>query len=975
MPQNSVMTMARTRDGYLWFGTVEGLVRFDGVRFTIFDRTNTPEIGNSHITALWEDRAGALWIGTAGGGLTQLRGGKFTRFTTRDGLAENYVTALCEDRDGAIWVGTFSRGLSRWQNGRWTAVGTGEGGLPNAHVQALAADRHGHLWVGMDRFLVELTPGDGGVAAAKLTAFPLPGDTESRAVVSLCVDRAGVLWVGTTEGLQKFEQGAFVPRGEGKEAFRTVPVMALTEDRAGWVWVGTDRGSVFRGKQGDFAECPTQGPMPEQPVRAFCQDPSGALWVGTDGGGLVRLRHGRIGAYTTRDGLSGDLVRPILQDPAGTIWVGTATGLNRFENGGFVPVVAAAPAWPEPKPLGRTNALTLDPQGQLVLASPGEGAGAFCLAEKRLVPLTSQVTPPVISLLSDRAGNVWVGSTRGVTAYAAADAAPLPLPKEGFTDAHIESLFEDRAGNIWVGTVDAGLGRYRDGKFTRWTMADGLGDNHVLGFHEDRAGSLWIGTHGGGLIRFRDGQFVTITSRDGLYDDLAFSIIEDDTGELWMSGNKGIYRASLRELNAFADGEIKRVRSYGYGAADGMISRECNGTSPAGWKMRDGTLWFPTIKGVAVVNPAQRNPEPPRMVIERVVVDRVRHSLVGGEGSVTLQPGQEELEIEYTGLSWQRPQQIRFEFRLAGLDRDWTNAGTRRAAYFSHLPAGTYNFEVRADNGDGVWSLAPAMLRVVVLPPFWQTWWFLLLAGALVAAAVTGGFWWRGRQLRQRYAMRRDFSRRLIAAHETERRRVAAELHDGLGQTLAMLKNSALFATQNAHDLPTARRQIEQITEHSAQAISEVREIAYNLRPYLLDRLGLTKALRSMLHKVAPNGSPALDVDIDNLDGVFGAEAEMSVYRIVQESVNNVLKHADATRATVCVEVREEAVHLLIEDDGRGFVVGATRNGDRPGFGLIGIAERVRLLDGTQVIESAPGQGTRISIRLPYERRILRPES
>ncbi|MDQ6654817.1 MAG: histidine kinase, partial [Verrucomicrobiota bacterium] len=808
-----------------WLGTVEGLVRFDGVRFVVFDRQNTPQIGNSHVTALLEDHAGTLWIGTAGGGITRYGDGRFSLVTARDGLAEDYVTALAEDERGSVWAGTLGHGVSRWEDGKWTRFGAREG-LPNEHVQTLAVDSAGALWIGLDGALAKIEHG-------KIAAFPLPAEAAGEAVVSLCVDRPGELWVGTTKGLRRFERDHFAAV-DGLPAALQSGVTALSLDQAGKLWLGTSEGAVYQRTAGAFGVVATREDLPKAAVRSFFPDADGDLWIGTYGGGLVRLRHGRIGVYTTADGLSAESIRPILQDASGAIWVGTSGGLDRFDNGTFTEVTQA-----------RTNTLTTGP-GQTLFIAPGvEKQGATRLADGQRVSLwPEREIPSVIALLCDRAGQLWIGTIKGLFTGPSDGSGALSLASATLQDAHVESLFQDRAGSIWIGTINDGLNRYADGRFTQWTTANGLPDNHILGFYEDRAGALWIGTHGGGLLRYKAGKFVTITSKDGLYDDLAFSILEDDAGMLWMSGNKGIYRASLAELNAFADGRATRVHSYGYGAADGMISRECNGASPAGGKMRDGTLWFPTIKGVAVVDAMKQNNAPPHVVLESAMVDRQPHSL--GE-KLTLHPGEEELEVQYTALSWQRPQEVRFEYQLAGLTRDWTSAGTRRTAYFSHLPPGSYTFQVRADNGDGVWS-AVASLPIVMLPPFWQTWWFVSLGISLLCATIGLGFWWRGRQLQQRYAMQRDFSRRLIAAHETERRRVAAELHDGLGQTLAMLNNSALSATQNAPDLRSAKQQIEQITEHSAQAIGEVRDIAYNLRPYLLDRLGLTKALRSMLN-------------------------------------------------------------------------------------------------------------------------------
>lgn len=334
--------------------------------------------------------------------------------------------------------------------------------------------------------------------------------------------------------------------------------------------------------------------------------------------------------------------------------------------------------------------------------------------------------------------------------------------------------------------------------------------------------------------------------------------------------------------------------------------------------------------------------------------------------SVEVKPGQENLEISYTGLSFSRPEQVKFKYQLVGLDHAWVDAGTRRTAYYSYLPPGSYTFKVIADNGAGVWSEQAAMISIVVRPPFCRTWWFLTLCALCVTGVAFGVYRLRVRQLKRQHAVQEEFSRRLINAHESERRRVAAELHDSLGQSLAMIKNSAVFGAHVVSDLEAAKEQFANITAQSSQAISEVREIAYNLRPYLLDRLGLTKALKSMLHKVADSGQMKLTADIDDLDGLFSNEAEMSIYRIIQESLNNILKHSGATEATVAVKKSERAVQIKIQDNGKGFASSAPNDGEnsRRGFGLLGMSERVKMLGGTLSIQSDWMKGTTIVINL-----------
>ena len=560
-----------------------------------------------------------------------------------------------------------------------------------------------------------------------------------------------------------------------------------------------------------------------------------------------------------------------------------------------------------------------DPAGTIWCESRSLGAEGrlYRFADGHFVvdPLSEQLPARhLTTLLADRAGGLWIGTRHGGLFRRSPDGALETYRKEsGSIDDYVTKIFEDRSGAFWIATAGHGLSRWKEGQFTHWTTENGLTNNHVLSFHEDRDGTLWIGTHGGGVHRFKDGKVSPIARKDGLYDDVAFVILEDDKDNLWMSCNRGIYRSSRQQMNDFADGKISSVASFFYGTDDGMFSRECNHATPAGIKTRDGRLWFPTIKGVVVVNPAEQSTTPPLMAVERVSVDGAEVSLSEGR----LHPGNDSLEVDYTALSWQRPQQIRFRYRLAGLDRQWTDAGTRRTAYFSHLPPGNYAFEVLADNGEGVWATKAASVAIVVLPPFWRTRWFLALCAFVLTAAVAGGFRWRELHLRRRVAVQEEFSRRLINAHESERRRVAAELHDSLGQSLAMIKNSALLGAKA--DDGSARTQLERITEQSANAISEVREIAHNLRPYLLDRLGLTRALRSMFEKVSESSSLQLAAEVDEIDGRFPPEAEISLYRVIQESLNNILKHAGASEAKVLIRASESAVRITIQDNGRGF--------------------------------------------------------
>jgi signal transduction histidine kinase len=350
------------------------------------------------------------------------------------------------------------------------------------------------------------------------------------------------------------------------------------------------------------------------------------------------------------------------------------------------------------------------------------------------------------------------------------------------------------------------------------------------------------------------------------------------------------------------------------------------------------------------------------VLIEGITVDR---KPVAASGSVRLTPGQQNLEIQYTGISWSRPHAIRFRYMLAGLDRGWVEAGGRRTAYYSYLPPGSYTFRVTADNGEGVWNETATSLAVVVLPPYYQTWWFRVGAVAILAGLVWLSWRYRMTQMEAAQAAQQAFSRQLIESQERERQRIAAELHDSLGQNLLVVKNRALLGALSQSD-EHALKQFNEIGATVAQTLEEVRAISYNLRPHHLDQLGLTTTISAMIDKIAESSGIRIEGMLDDIDGVFAPEDEITIYRIVQESLNNIVKHSKAREAYVTVRRREREVQITIHDNGRGFASKAsdTQAPYGGGFGLTGIAQRVNMLGGTHTIESFPGRGTTVTVML-----------
>jgi signal transduction histidine kinase/ligand-binding sensor domain-containing protein len=948
LPQNTVLAIAKTRDGYLWVATYEGAARFDGVRFTVFTASNTAGLGNSMINALLEGRDGHLWLATYGGGISRLAAGRFTQYTERDGLATDFTNYLFEDRTGTLWIGTDGGGLTALrQGGRFSTYKVADG-LPSDVVRAIAEDERGSLVVGTSR-------GIATVADGRVTRYG-PPEIAHADIRTLARLADGSLWVAPMAGgLYRIDADGMTQFGP-EHGLTNNGVTAIFARDDGVVWVGTYGAGLFRYSAGRFERYAGTDGLPGARVTAIAQDAESGLWIGTDGG-LVRLTEPRLTVYAKRDGLPADPVGHIFQDAANSTWLITGGRLNRFADRTFK-VVTRRDGMPDDAVRGIADSAD-------GLAWVYSGSRLLRWQHDRFVEVEGVSGLPwdrVTSLLRDRSGTLWLGISEGGMIRVRGGERTHLTKKDGLADDSVLKVFEDRAGNIWVATLRNGVTRISQGAMTSWSVVDGLAANHVKAFHEDSTGTLWIGTHGGGLSRFKDGRFSNISTRQGLYKDDIFQILEDDDGNLWMNCNSGIWRTSLAQLHEVADGKRPTVESFGYGTADGMLSSEGSGSSLAGWKMRDGSLWFPTTKGVVVIDPRRRETEPPRVVIEGATIER-RPVAIGG--AVRLSPGQQNLEIQYTALSWGRPQAVRFRFQMIGIDRDWVDAGARRTAYYSYLPPGSYTFNVTADNGEGVWSEVGQTLAVIVVPRFYQTWWFQSAAAAIVIAAVWLSWRYRIAQIRRVQAVQRAFSRELIESQERERQRIAAELHDSLGQNLLVIKNRAVLGARSQSD-GQAVTQFNEIGATVAHTLEEVRAISYNLRPHHLDQLGLTTAIGAMIEKMAGSSKIAIRGEVDNIDGVFAPADEITIYRIIQESLNNVVKHAHASEAHVTVRRREHHVEIAIEDNGQGFVsrapaAAAVRPG---GFGLKGIAERVDMLGGRHAIQSRPDRGTSVTVRI-----------
>lgn len=953
LPQNSVNAIAQDSEGYLWLGTFGGLVRFDGTRFRLVSRVDSA--GRRHldrVLALASGPDGSLWLGTQDAGLLHRHAdGTYDVYTAADGLPDARIFSLRVTDGGDVWIGTDRPGLTRFGHGRFERL-TEIGGASFGPSPFVVRGPGRRLWAYDGHRLVAVADGPDTVLR------PRPAAASGLSRRLLLDDRAGAFWLAGDDEI-------FRLRGRSIRRYDIHNASAMAEDSEAGYWIGTTNDGLYHLRFRD-ADTPSvrRYALPDGRtsfrVRSMYSDRAGNVWIGTDANGLLRARRNLFTTYTSAEGLSHDVPTAVYGDAAGTMWVATNCGGVDAIDPDLRAVTIYNPRSPgDPRGDPCVFALTQTPDGTVWQGSYGGGLSVVAGGPERHVEgLPDSV---VLALYTDSEGALWAGTrSGGLAAIEGGRVREVYTTADGLSSDAVRTIVQTRDGSLWIGTLE-GADRLTDGRFTD-TLADGLA---VRAIHEDGDGNLWIGTYGAGLmvcLAARD-ACTPITRKDGLPDDVVSSILEDDAGNLWMSGNRGIYRATRSDLVALADGRRQHVHAVLYGAADGLRKPETNGGfEPAAWKDSRGRLWYPTVEGVAVVDPGRAtvNLPPPPVTIEQVLVDgRPRPPA----DTIVVGPGRLNVELQYAALDLSNSGNVTFRHRLIGFDPGWVRSGHRRVAGYPRLPAGVYRFEVSAANRDGEWGNVPATMGLRVVPPLWGTWWFRLAGAAgllgLLAAIVIR----RERAALREQVARESFSRRLIESQERERRRVAGALHDGLGQQLLVIRNRALLALRGEGGDPDVRTQLREIETVTSESLESVRTLARTLTPRQLEHLGPTAALEDMIESVAASSGISIEAAVDPIDGLMTMEGEINLYRVAQEALNNVVRHSGAKTARVRVRRQNGAIVLAVDDDGRGFEADGAASAE--GLGLSSMAERVRILDGSLEVDTAPGRGTRVVVSVP----------
>jgi signal transduction histidine kinase len=936
LPQDTIRAIVQTKDGYLWLGTDEGLARFDGYEFAVFNKTNG-DLPDNSITALAAANDGGLWIGTSNG-LTEYREGRFQTFTVKQGLPDAAITALLVDRAGALWVvaGVY---LSRYQNGQFTNFKPGLD-IPVSSARAVCEDANHDLWVGGFSRVVRRT---GGKFVTMLPAEVLDG----MVVLTMMADRDGNVWIGGNKGIIRRSANGEIRKYGMRDGLPDPVVRALWADGDGNIWAGTNEG-LARLQGARFAASGRDNPDDTDEVRCLFEDREGDLWIGANGG-LSRWRNDIFMVYGKPEGLPSDAPNAVFQDPSGRVWVGfNDLGLMLF-SGSESQRYTTREGLPDNEILRIRSGL----KGDLLIATRSGvvhmEAGRF----RTYRPPDPLARTAVFDAIEDARGTLWLATPGGLGAVRGQQFQNVVAGGPTLIDFMV-TLCEGRDGTIWAGTYGKGLWRVRGSERRRFSTADGLSSDQIRSIYEDAQGTVWIGTFGGGLNALRDGGFVHYAARDGLLSDNIGKIL-DDGESLWLSTTRGICRIAKRQLTEFSAGKRTRLEPQDYGVDDGLRSAQCAPAYPTaggGIRTADGRLWFTTSRGLAVLDPDAR-----RLVALSPVAHLVQMTANGDPVDLSraarLAPGNERLQIRYTGIHLSAPERVRYFYRLDGLDTDWVAAGGRRVIDFNSLRHGHYRFNVRAELPGGTSS--QQSYEFEMLPRFWETAWFRTFCVAALVAGAWAIYQLRLRRIRWRFGLILE-----------ERARLAREIHDTLAQGFVGISSQLdAVAMCMPEDSTPARSFLDMARRMARHSLTEARRSVMDLRASALEGQDLAAAIESGTRLWTAGSGVEVAVDVTGSGARLPEEMEQHLLRIAQEAVHNSLKHAGASRIGVELHLEARQIHLRIKDDGRGFDQQDVFSSRAGHFGVIGMRERAERLGGEFRLASNPGEGTEVEVTVP----------
>jgi len=986
--------------GFIWFATDKGLVKYDGLSFKIIDLyreiENVPvennlmsmclnKSGNFVICTgtgtllefnkerelskiievpfhnllkgndtlhIIEDDYDNLWIGTDGHGLFKFNktNGEYCQFEkdlSNPGSSTNCNTITqfyCDNKINKLYIGTMSGGLNifNYESKCFSYIkldSTDPKLQRHTIISFIYRDTRDNLWVGTPARVSLISNEDKRIG--KFNFDHEPNDhMERNYVTCMCEDDQGLLWIGTMEGLICFDfenksYDRFNLTENNKIGKFNGKVERLFKDSSNVIWIGTKSDGIgrFDRNQKKFHklenEIEYEGKITNDTYTIF-KDSNEETWVGTLGDGIYKYRNdpnNKLELIKFKE-LEFTSVTGFTRDVINNLWV----GCNKF---GLVYIDTV---------YGKVN--LIDPKILLGnLESPY--VYTFCQCADKLNP-----------------NHLWLSIV--LKRLVILDTEKIELIKnktisDKFDDIPVSCLFFDTENELWIGTYGFGIYKYSitEDIITQYYFESDIGTAaipHITVITEDTFNNIWIGTLIDGLYKCEK-QMNEFKKINTSCKEIA-GLIFDENNYLWISSENKMLKLNTQNYEAIIFNDINEFNLSSF------------------FKSSDGTFYFGGKEGITYFKPDEITTSHfiPNIVITdfQIFYDSVKPSpenpflkkSISYAKEIMLTHKESVITFEFAALIFNNPKRNQYAYKMEGFDDDWVYCGTRRTATYTNLDPGEYTFRVKGSNNDGLWNEEGTSIKIIISPPWYKTVLFKGLVGLSVIGSIGSFYRKRIQKLNKEKSQHEEFTKKLIESQENERKRVAAELHDSLGQDLLIIKNKALVSIKK-NEPEKLLEQMNEISELTSATLNDVREISYNLRPYELDRLGLTKTIESMIERANNSTSINFVSNIDNIDKVFIPEVEINIYRIIQESLNNVIKHSDAKEVIVSVLKKEKEIVLNISDDGKGFDIKKYKmNSNRKGFGLKGIEERVRLLKGELTIDSGAGKGTELWIKI-----------
>ena len=1006
LPVNGVNTLTQTKDGYLWLGSEEGLVRYNGSDFVVFNSKNNPAFKDSFITSLYSDQSDTLWIGTRMGTLIRYSDKKFKGFTL-PAVNNKQINAIVNDKKGNVWIGGIETGLIKF-DGEKTKVYTIKDSLVNNDIKCFSLDANGGIWIGT-------VDGLSYFKAGKFINYNGLNGSVNNNIRSICAapDGNGV-WIGTNGGgisaarinlssnsivVSPLELNHHLPNGSisclisdnksvwigmyggglaslnvqtqkltylnSKNGLNSDLILTMFKDQEKNVWIGSFSGGIFKLKKKRIFMLDKKSGLDSEIILPVMCDSKGAIWIGTEEKGVYRYADGQLKHYGVAEGLSNNIILSLAEGDKGMIWVGTSGGgLNRID-GNKITVFK--------DPVKQRNIVTA------ILNDPGKG--------------------------------VWVGTDGGGLNYWKNGTLRPYFHDDELQTEKIFYLLKQKE-RLWIATDGNGLQYLENGKHYSLNETIGFKPSSILSLLPDEGGGLWIGTLGSGITYLKDGKVTVIDSKHGLFDDNAMQLLPDKLGYLWMGSNNGISKVSTTELWDFVKGNIKTVHATAYGVADGMNTKECNGGSmPPGCIMPDGIMCFPTAKGVAMFDPENMKAGPLSfsVKIENVLVNNHETEI---NARIKLSSEINYLEIRYAAITFSDPSKINYQYKLDGFDKEWQSVGKRRIAYFTNLAAGQYSFRVRASGSDGVWIESKDIFQFSIPLPFYRSYWFY--TAIILLLFIIGMIWVDVRSRRQKGIELEQLVKERTAELQEE-----IVKREKLGEALLIAKEaaeessnmkSALLANMS-HELRTPMNGILGFSELLYDSVSDEsqREMAFHILKsgerlmYTLNTVLDLAMLESgnlqifnqnlnisdIINKVTDPYLPVLQsknikLSIDTPLNIQACSDEKIIERIISSLFDNAIKFTQkGSISIISSEFYKENnrwISILVEDTGLGIPndkfdiifkefrqvsEGYGRSQEGTGLGLSLSLKMALLIGGTIVLKSELNKGSSFELVFP----------